>query len=86
MGDLLDQKNYGIAHARPSDIRAAVDLTLLDLKEKSVLQELEARWWKERGTKSETRAPRIALVSQLELSVLFCFYVCRRQLSCAIAQ
>lgn len=54
VGDLLDQKNYGIAHARPSDIRAAVDLTLLDLKEKSVLQQLEARWWKERGIRVES--------------------------------
>lgn len=65
VGDLLDQKNYGIAHARPSDIRAAVDLTLLDLKEKSVLQQLEARWWKERGIRVESSISHEVLYSHV---------------------
>ena len=49
VGINLDSKGYGIATPKGSDLKDALNLAVLELREKGILQSLEKRWWVEMG-------------------------------------
>ncbi|XP_038214236.1 glutamate receptor ionotropic, kainate 2-like [Zerene cesonia] len=48
VGELLDNKGYGIAMKKNSQYRHSMNLALLNLQESGVLREMKHRWWKEK--------------------------------------
>ena len=46
VGGLLDNKGYGIAMKKDSNMRQNIDIALLQLQESGVLQTLKNRWWR----------------------------------------
>ncbi|VDN51092.1 unnamed protein product [Dracunculus medinensis] len=68
IGDLLDQKGYGIGLPKGSPYRHAISTAILDLQEKTILTELKDKWWKKgRGAleceNSKTTAGEMSMLS-----------------------
>ena len=49
VGINLDSKGYGIATAKGSSLKEVLNLAVLELRERGVLQSLEKKWWIDQG-------------------------------------
>ncbi|XP_045206208.1 glutamate receptor 1-like [Mercenaria mercenaria] len=49
VGRNLDQKGYGIAMPKYSDLTNKINIAVLELQEKGVLHKLEEKWWYSKG-------------------------------------
>ena len=58
VGINLDSKGYGIATPKGSDLKESMNLAVLELREKGILQSLEKKWWVEKGECDNTDMQR----------------------------
>ncbi|VDK68151.1 unnamed protein product [Anisakis simplex] len=49
IGGLLDSKGYGIALPKGSPLRHLLSQTVLQLQERTILEALKMKWWKDKS-------------------------------------